>query len=92
MEKNQFKLCMEILRRFHKFGILDDFILIGSWCVYFYKNYFSEIPSINQITVKTRDLDFLINNPSKIKHNVNIPKLLKDLGFITDFKGQLYCN
>lgn len=87
MEKNQFKLCMEILRRFYKSGILDDFILIGSWCVYFYKNYFSEIPSIHQITIKTRDLDFLINNPSKIKHNVNIPELLKDLGFITDFKG-----
>lgn len=87
MEKRQSELCLEILRRFHKTGILDDVILIGSWCVYFYKDYFSGIPYIDQTTVKTRDIDFLINAPSRIKHNVNIPELLKDLGFVTIYKG-----
>ena len=28
-----------------------------------------------------------MDSPSKIKHNVNIPDLLKDLGFVTIFKG-----
>lgn len=65
MEKKQSDLCSEILRRFHKTGILDDFILIGSWCVYFYQDYFNAVPYIDQATIKTRDLDFLIGRPRK---------------------------
>ncbi len=87
MEKKQSDLCLEILRRFHKAGILDDLILIGSWCIYFYKDYFSSTPYIDQATIKTRDIDFLIDVPSKIKVNVNIPELLNDLGFVTIYKG-----
>lgn len=87
MEKKQYELCLEILRRFNKAGILRDFILIGSWCVYFYKAYFSNVPYIDQATIKTRDIDFLINNPSQIRLEVNIPALLKDLGFVTTVKG-----
>ena len=87
MEKKQYELCLEILRRFHKAGVLDDFILIGSWCIYFYKDYFSNTPFIDHITIKTRDIDFLIGNPTSIKREVNIPELLKDLGFVTIFKG-----
>ena len=37
MEKSQYNLCIEILRRFHKAGLLNDFILIGSWAMVFYK-------------------------------------------------------
>ena len=29
MEKKQYKLCLEILNRFHKAGILEDLILSG---------------------------------------------------------------
>jgi len=87
VEKKQSELCLEILRRFHKAGILDDLILIGSWCIYFYKDYFSSTPYIDQATIKTRDIDFLIDAPSKMKVNVNIPKLLKDLGFVTIYRG-----
>jgi hypothetical protein len=89
VEKKQSDLCFEILRRFHNAGILEDLILIGSWCVYFYKDYFSNIPYINQATIKTRDIDFLVDSPSKIKVNVNIPALLKDLGFVTVYRGSL---
>ncbi len=88
MEKKQSELCLEILRRFHKAGILDDLILIGSWCVYFYKEYFSNVSYIDQTTIRTRDIDFLIDKPAKIKHTVNIPELLKDLGFVTILKGR----
>lgn len=87
MEKKQFELCLEILKRFHKAGILKDFILIGSWCMYFYKDYFSDISYARQATITTRDIDFLIDNPRKIKKKVNVPELLKDLGFVTVFKG-----
>jgi len=87
VEKKQYDLCLEILRRFHKEGILDDLILIGSWCVYFYADYFRGTPYIDQTTVRTRDIDFLIDNPAHIKREVDIPSLLKDLGFVTIYKG-----
>lgn len=87
MEKNQSELCFEILRRFHKTGVLDNFILIGSWCVYFYQDYFSDVPYIDQISIKTRDNDFLISNPLRIRQEVDIPGLLKDLGYVTIYKG-----
>jgi len=87
VEKKQSELCFEILRRFHKAGILKDFILIGSWCAYFYNEYFSGTPYLDRVAIKTRDIDFLIENPAKIKQKVGIPELLKDLGFITVFKG-----
>jgi len=88
VEKKQYELCLEILRRFHKTGILSDFILIGSWCIYFYKDYFAKTPYIDQATMRTRDIDFLIDKPMTIKRAVDIPELLKDLGFVTIFKGR----
>lgn len=87
MEKKQSELCLEILRRFNNAGILDDFILIGSWCAYFYNEYFSDTPYLDRTTIKTRDIDFLIDNPARIRQKVNIPSLLADLGFVTVFKG-----
>ena len=87
MEKKQSDLCFEILRRFHNAGVLNDFILIGSWCVYFYKEYFSGVSYPSRRTIKTRDIDFLIDNPARIKQEINISGLLEDLGFITVFKG-----
>ena len=87
MEKKQSDLCLEILRRFHKAGILNDLILIGSWYVYFYQDYFANVPYIDQAAIKTRDIDFLVDIPCRRKHNVNIPEILKDLGFVTIYKG-----
>jgi len=87
VEKNQYKLCLEVLKRFNKAGILDGFILIGSWCLYFYKAYFKKTPYIDVSTLRTRDIDFLIPIPPKIRKSVDVPELLKDLGFVTDFKG-----
>ncbi|MEW5757939.1 MAG: GSU2403 family nucleotidyltransferase fold protein [Candidatus Omnitrophota bacterium] len=87
MEKKQRELCLEILRRFNESGILENFILIGSWAAYFYNEYFSGTSYLDRLAVKTRDIDFLIDNPRKIKRDVNIPKLLEDLGFIVIYKG-----
>ncbi|MEW6086768.1 MAG: GSU2403 family nucleotidyltransferase fold protein [bacterium] len=87
MEKKQSELCLEILRRFNKAGILDEFILIGSWCIYFYKEYFPAIPYIDQLTIRTRDIDFLVDKPANIKRKIDVPELLKDLGYVTIFRG-----
>ncbi len=86
MEKNQYKLCLEVLRRLKTDGILDDVILIGSWCMVFYKKYFSDpdyAPSI-----RTRDIDFFVPKPRSMKAKKNLPESMKDLGFIKGFRGR----
>ncbi len=85
MEKKQYEICIEILKRLNKVGVLKEIILIGSWCIPFYKEYFKKIKYLSSI--RTRDIDFLIPAPSRIKTKVDIPNLLKDLGFIVGFKG-----
>lgn len=87
MEKNQYKLCLEILRRFHQSGLLPHVILIGSWSVIFYEGYFKKSAELKNFVLRTRDMDFLIENPKSIKLSVDIPELLKDLGFIVSFTG-----
>lgn len=82
MEK-QYDLCLEVLRRLQKVGVLREVMIIGSWCIYFYRNYFSDIDYTSSI--RTRDIDFLVPIPVKFKKKVDIPELLKDLGFIVDF-------
>jgi len=87
VEKKQYELCLEVLRRFNKAGILDQLILIGSWSAYFYNQYFAGTAYLDRAAIKTRDIDFLIDNPAKIKHKVNVPDLLGDLGFVMVHKG-----
>lgn len=88
MEKKQYNLCLEVLRRFHEHGVLSEFILIGSWCTVFYEKYFSDPDYTRRVSLITRDMDFLIDRPRAVKAEVDIPELLKDLGFVPAFKGQ----
>ncbi len=36
-EGNQFKVLYRILRRFQEAGVLQEMMLIGSWCLHFYR-------------------------------------------------------
>lgn len=85
MEKSQYKLRIEVLRRLDKVGILKDVVLVGSWCTLFYKEFFGRSKYI--ISLKTRDMDLLIPRPSTIKAQVDVAELLKDLGFVVGFTG-----
>jgi len=85
VEKNQYDLCIKVLERLEKSGVLKDVILIGSWCIPFYKDYFENVQY--PTAIKSRDIDFLVPAPLKTNTKADIPKLLKDLGFIVDFKG-----
>lgn len=73
---NLFFLTIEAL---HRSGALDELILIGSWCHYFYRSYFNDAPEIP--AVRTLDIDFLVPNPRSIKKAINIPKILESLDF-----------
>jgi hypothetical protein len=77
-------LVGEVLRRLDKAGVLQGMVLVGSWCVHFYKNYFD---GALLSAVRTRDMDFLIPTPPRLKGEVHVAEILKDLGFITEFHG-----
>jgi len=69
-----------------KGGLLEKSILVGSWCIYLYQDYFEN--KANLPPLRTRDLDFLFPIPFKLKHNVDLFEMVKDLGFILDYKGE----
>jgi len=80
---HQFDLFNRTIIRLGESGVLSDMILIGSWCLYFYR---IEFDNANEIPlIRTLDLDFLIYNPPKIKHKVDVSELLSELGFIEEF-------
>ena len=81
--KNQYGLCLEVLNRLQKAAVLEHIVVIGSWCIYFYRNYF--IDTEYSSSIRTRDIDFLVPIPTKFKKKIDIPEMVKDLGFIEDF-------
>ena len=85
MENSQYKLFIEVLKRINKVGVLKNVVLIGSWCIPLYKEYFLGTRYVTSIT--TRDVDLLVPLPFNIKVKVDIENLLKDLGFVLDFSG-----
>ena len=42
MEK-KYALCREVLSRFQEAGIVRELIIVGSSCIYFYRDYFADI-------------------------------------------------
>ena len=87
MEK-QNNIVLKTLQIMSKAGILDNVLLIGSWCSYFYKQYFSKV-EYNPV-IKTRDIDFLINTQPKFSKSVDLEELLKPIGFEIEFFGKGY--
>ena len=69
------KLFERILEDFHSQDILQSFILIGSWVLRVYAEHYDNNPQIP--IVSTQDLDLLVENPPKIKKEVNVAKILE---------------
>ncbi len=86
--QKKYALFLKVLKYFYNAGVLNEIILVGSWCMYFYKEYFSVkkfIPSI-----RTKDIDFLVPLPIKSKKKIDIAGLLKDEGFLVTFNKRGY--
>ena len=83
MDKNekQFEILLDILRRFHAAGILEQMMLIGSWCLYLYRLEFRNAEQIPP--VRTMDVDFLIPSEGRISKEVDVPAILKQMGFVS---------
>lgn len=85
MDANQYKLLQEVLFRLDRSKVLDDLVLVGGWCVYFYREYYFKKSFISPF--RTPDLDFLVPHPDRLHSQTDIPGLLEDLGFVQDFRG-----
>ena len=85
MERKQADLLFKIMKLLEKEGVLKHLVIAGSWCLYFYKFYYNKKQPI--VSLRTRDVDFLLPDPKSIKKKVNLPELLKDLGFVIDYRG-----
>lgn len=86
MEKSQLDLSLRILRKMDDFDVLDGVVIVGSWCLYFYRYYFDKGEYFPDI--RTRDIDFLVPLPPKFKRKVDLPAILEELGFIINFGGE----
>ena len=62
MEKNQYELCLEVLRRLNRAGVLNDIMLIGSWCLPFYREYFFDRVSSDLIRRTETLMDMTLEN------------------------------
>jgi len=86
MENKQIDLLFMVLRILDKKGVLKHLVVAGSWCMFFYTLYLQKKQPI--ATLRTRDVDFLVPDPKSLKTNVNLPELLKSLGFLIDYRGE----
>lgn len=82
---NQHELVDRVLAAFHKAGILEHLIIVGSWCIYFYRHRYKEAEALPPL--RTLDMDIDVNFLSRTPVAVNIPKLLEELGFHSTFHG-----
>lgn len=82
-QETQRDVFLELLRRFDREGVLDQIMLIGSWCVSVYRTALSGAASLPAI--RTLDADFLIPNRKPIKREVDVPSILQQMGFVPTF-------
>lgn len=85
MQNKQYELCQAVLHRLRDAGVLERLILVGSWCLVLYKDYFRGVGHVH--AVRTRDMDFLVADPARRGKAVNIPEILEDLGFLKSYRG-----
>ncbi len=79
-EGAQADIFVQLLREFQKNGILDDVMLIGSWCLSVYRSALRGAQGLPAI--RTLDADFLIPNQRALRQDLDVPILLKELGFV----------
>jgi hypothetical protein len=86
VEKKQSDICRQVLRSLRDNGVLDGLVLVGSWCVVLYEGFFRGKAMLTPI--RTRDIEFLVPKPPRFKQSVNLYRILEDMGFVVDRKGE----
>jgi len=73
----------ELLDLLHEKDVLRHIILIGSWCLPIYRVYFNNTPEVP--ILRTMDLDILIPPKLHLQNVIDIPSILKSIGFDEEF-------
>ena len=84
--EEKYSLLATVLKELRNAGVLNELILAGSWCQYYYRILFDMSPEIPLI--RTTDIDFLVPTPRKINKSLDVAKLLNNIGFDNDFDYQ----
>jgi hypothetical protein len=82
---DQSELLYRILKRFEEEQILGNVMIVGSWCMFFYKHHYEKGEILPPL--RTRDVEFDVNLLRRARGGVSVVKLLQELGFISDMKG-----
>lgn len=84
MSEEKTNLFLDVIRMFHEHGLLEHFIVVGSWTHLFYREYFKEKEDITAI--RTTDIDLMLPNSRKAFVPTDIPKLLEPMGFLEEIR------
>lgn len=82
------RLFVDVLWRLQEVGALREIVLIGSWCKYFYNDWFENPEALSPN--KTTDIDFLISLPLRFERKIDVPAALAPLGFRVEFNNTGY--
>ena len=80
----KYELVAKIIEELHNNGALHKIVLIGSWCIHYYKDLFEHGDKFIPL-LRTMDIDFMIPTPHRINKKVNVNELLIQMGFRPEF-------
>jgi hypothetical protein len=83
---DQSELVDRILGALSSEGLIEKFIVVGSWCMYFYKHRFG--PALSLLPWRTRDIEFNISNLRRASRPVDVTALFQHLDFVISFSGK----
>ena len=67
----------EVLLTLESEGILNNIIVVGSWCLLLYKYVFSNF----EPSIRTTDVDFFVPNPKSIKEKNSVINSLREINY-----------
>lgn len=75
----QYEIVDGVLEALHREGILKHLIIVGSWCIYFYRHHYGDIFRVSPL--RTLDIDINVSRLCRANCLCDIPALLVPLGF-----------
>ncbi len=54
MQTKQYDVCLKVLRRLEESGVLRRVVLVGSWCLVLYREYFRGVGELSAVRTRGR--------------------------------------
>ncbi len=75
----QYEIVDGVLEVLHREGVLKHLLIVGSWCIYFYRHHYGEVFRVSPL--RTLDIDINVSGLRRAGSQSDIPALLAPLGF-----------